>query len=143
MSGDKKHNKLIRKTVSILGSLLLLVMMLLLIITDHPMRPLQPWNFYLRLLITAFIVLVVLIRIVASFRSEGKVIFTLESLLQMIWLLLVIGAYWYGPLMVLGLLLVLAIRIPAIVSYFRGVFATFAKSYRELSKSYRDISKEI
>lgn len=134
MSSDEKQSKLRRRILAFLRDLLLWAVLLLQMITDHPMRPLQPWNFYLRLIITAFVVSFVLVGIVNSFRSERKWSSTSGVFFLIVWLLAVIGAFWYGPLLALGLLLMLASRIPAVVSYFRSVFANLAKSYREMSK---------
>lgn len=132
MSSNERHNKLRRRIIVILRDLLLWVILLpLLVIESHPRHP---WSFYARLLITALFVPLGLVGLVMSFRNERKISITSQAFFLIAWLLVTLGAFWYGPLIVFGLLLFLAIRIPAIASYLRSVFANLAKSYRQMSK---------
>lgn len=132
MSSDEKRSKLKRRIIAVLRDLLLWAVLLpLLVIQSHPRHP---WNFYARLLITVLFVPLGLVGLVMSFRGEEKISITSQAFFLIVWLLVMLGTFWYGPLVALGLLLFLASRIPAVVSYLRSVFANLAKSYRDLSK---------
>ncbi len=72
MSSDEKRNKLKRSIIAVSGNLLFLVVLCVEMVTDHPMRPLQPWNFFSHLLITAIVGSFILVGIVRSFRSESQ-----------------------------------------------------------------------
>ncbi|MEW6213158.1 MAG: hypothetical protein AB1631_32975 [Acidobacteriota bacterium] len=99
MSVNERRNKLRRRIIAVLRELFLLVLMFLLILTQS--RPEHPWNFYSRLLITGLCVAAFLFGLTSSLLTRSKRTFILQDVLMMAWLIIVLGSFWYGPLMVL------------------------------------------